>query len=122
MSTNYCTDFSEATFTQTVNFNEAYFYIKATFESSNFSHEPNFESSYLTCKEESNFSAHSNNIQLKVVELTDKSGNSYAQEIPVGSRLFDPKSWSSREEKYTYVSESARLLDKSSDSKEDKST
>lgn len=122
MSTNYCTDFSEATFTQTVNFNEAYFYIKATFESSNFSHEPNFESSYLTCKEESNFSAHSNNIQLKVVELTDKSGNSYAQEIPVGSRLFDPKSWSSREEKYAYVSESARLLDKSSDSKEDKST
>ena len=46
MSTNYCTDFSEATFTQTVNFNEAYFYIKATFESSNFSHEPNFESSF----------------------------------------------------------------------------
>lgn len=122
ISANYSADFSEAFFEQKVNFNEVYFYIKASFESSNFSIEPDFDSSYFTCKEESNFSTHSNNIQLEVAELTDKSGNSYTQEIPVGSRLFDPKSWSSREEKYTCVSEPARLLDKSSDSKEDKST
>lgn len=122
ISANYSADFSEAFFEQKVNFNEVYFYIKASFESSNFSIEPDFDSSYFTCKEESNFSTHSNNIQLEVAELTDKSGNIYTQEIPVGSRLFDPKSWSSREEKYTCVSEPARLLDKSSDSKEDKST
>lgn len=122
ISAKYSADFSAAFFEQKVNFNEVYFYIKATFESSNFSIEPDFDSSYFTCKEASNFSTHSNNIQLKIAELTDKSGNSYTQEIPVGSRLFDPKSWSSREEKYTCVSEPARLLDKSSDSKEDKST
>lgn len=122
ISANHSADFSEVFFEQKVNFNEVYFYIKASFESSNFSIEPDFDSSYFTCKEESNFSTHSNNIQLEVAELTDKSGNIYAQEIPVGSRLFDPKSWSSREEKYTCVSEPARLLDKSSDSKEDKST
>ena len=122
ISANYSADFSEAFFEQKVNFNEVYFYIKASFESSNFSIEPDFDSSYFTCKEESNFPTHSNNIQLEVAELTDKSGNIYTQEIPVGSRLFDPKSWSSREEKYTCVSEPARLLDKSSDSKEDKST
>ncbi|WP_279789795.1 pentapeptide repeat-containing protein [Rothia sp. RSM407] len=122
ISANHSADFSEVFFEQKVNFNEVYFYIKASFESSNFSIEPDFDSSYFTCKEESNFSTHSNNIQLEVAELTDKSGNIYTQEIPVGSRLFDPKSWSSREEKYTCVSEPARLLDKSSDSKEDKST
>lgn len=122
ISANHNADFSEVFFEQKVNFNEVYFYIKASFESSNFSIEPDFDSSYFTCKEESNFSTHSNNIQLEVAELTDKSGNIYTQEIPVGSRLFDPKSWSSREEKYTCVSEPARLLDKSSDSKEDKST
>ena len=122
ISANHSADFSEVFFEQKVNFNEVYFYIKASFESSNFSIEPDFDSSYFNCKEESNFSTHSNNIQLEVAELTDKSGNIYTQEIPVGSRLFDPKSWSSREEKYTCVSEPARLLDKSSDSKEDKST
>ena len=79
MSTNYYIDFSEAFFEQKVNFNEVYFYIKASFESSNFSIEPDFDSSYFTCKEESNFSTHSNNIQLEVAELTDKSGNSYTQ-------------------------------------------
>lgn len=113
MSTNYCTDFSEAIFTQTANFNEAYFYIKATFKSSNFSHEPYFDSSYFTCKEESDFSANSNNIQLKVENLIDKSENRYTQEIPVGAHLFDPKSWSSTEEKYTHVSNSENPLDES---------
>lgn len=120
MSTNYCTDFSEAIFTQTANFNEAYFYIKATFESSNFSHEPDFDSSYFTCKEESDFSAHSNNIQLKVENLIDKSENRCTQEIPVGAHLFDPKSWSSTEEKYTHASNSAKPIDESDAAEKDK--
>lgn len=120
MSTNYCTDFSEAFFEQTANFNKAYFYIKAIFELSNFSHEPDFESSYFTCKEESNFSAQSNNIQLKVAELTDKSDNKCTQEIPIGAQLFDPKSWSSTEEKYTHVSNSEKPLDESDEAKKDK--
>lgn len=117
MSTNYCTDFSEAFFEQTANFNKAYFYIKAIFELSNFSHEPDFDSSYFTCKEESNFSAQSNNIQLKVAELTDKSDNKCTQEIPIGAQLFDPKSWSSTEEKYTHVSNSEKPLDESDEAK-----
>nr|WP_294457911.1 pentapeptide repeat-containing protein [uncultured Rothia sp.] len=120
MSTNYCTDFSEAFFEQTANFNKAYFYIKAIFELSNFSHEPDFDSSYFTCKEESNFSAQSNNIQLKVAELTDKSDNKCTQEIPIGAQLFDPKSWSSTEEKYTHVSNSEKPLDESDEAKKDK--
>lgn len=120
MSTNYCTDFSEAFFEQTANFNKAYFYIKAIFELSNFSHEPDFDSSYFTCKEESNFSAQSNNIQLKVAELTDKSENKCTQEIPIGAQLFDPKSWSSTEEKYTHVSNSEKPLDESDEAKKDK--
>lgn len=120
MSTNYCTDFSEAFFEQTANFNKAYFYIKAIFELSNFSHEPDFDSSYFTCKEESNFSAQSNNIQLKVAELTDKSDNKCTQEIPIGAQLFDPKSWSSTEEKYTHVSNSEKPLDESNEAKKDK--
>ena len=120
MSTNYCTDFSEAFFEQTANFNKAYFYIKAIFELSNFSHEPDFDSSYFTCKEESNFSAQSNNIQLKVVELTDKSDNKCTQEIPIGAQLFDPKSWSSTEEKYTHVSNSEKPLDESDEAKKTK--
>lgn len=120
ISTNYCTDFSEAIFTQTANFNEAYFYIKATFESSNFSHEPDFDSSYFTCKEESDFSAHSNNIQLKVENLIDKSENRCTQEIPVGAHLFDPKSWSSTEEKYTHASNSAKPIDESDAAEKDK--
>ena len=120
ISTNYCTDFSEAFFEQTANFNKAYFYIKAIFELSNFSHEPDFDSSYFTCKEESNFSAQSNNIQLKVAELTDKSDNKCTQEIPIGAQLFDPKSWSSTEEKYTHVSNSEKPLDESDEAKKDK--
>lgn len=120
MSTNYCTDFSEAFFEQTANFNKAYFYIKAIFELSNFSHEPDFDSSYFTCKEESNFSAQSNNIQLKVAELTDKSDNKCTQEIPIGAQLFDPKSWSSTEEKYTHVSNSEKPLNESNEAKKDK--
>ena len=120
MSTNYCTDFSEAFFEQTANFNKAYFYIKAIFELSNFSHEPDFDSSYFTCKEESNFSAQSNNIQLKVAELTDKSDNKCTQEIPIGAQLFDPKSWSSTEEKYTHVSNSEKPLDESDEAKKTK--
>ena len=120
MSTNYCTDFSEAFFKQTANFNKAYFYIKAIFELSNFSHEPDFDSSYFTCKEKSNFSARSNNIQLKVAELTDKSDNKCTQEIPIGAQLFDPKSWSSTEEKYTHVSNSEKPLDESDEAKKDK--
>lgn len=120
MSTNYCTDFSEAFFEQTANFNKVYFYIKAIFELSNFSHEPDFDSSYFTCKEESNFSAQSNNIQLKVAELTDKSDNKCTQEIPIGAQLFDPKSWSSTEEKYTHVSNSEKPLDESDEAKKDK--
>lgn len=120
MSTNYCTDFSEAFFEQTANFNKAYFYIKAIFELSNFSHEPDFDSSYFTCKEESNFSSQSNNIQLKVAELTDKSDNKCTQEIPIGAQLFDPKSWSSTEEKYTHVSNSEKPLDESNEAKKDK--
>lgn len=108
ISANYSADFSKTFFEQKANFNEVYFYIKATFESSNFSTEPNFDSSYFTCKEDSNFSTHSNNIQLEVAELIDKSGNSCTQEIPIGSRLFDPKSWSSKEEKYTHVSDTSK--------------
>lgn len=120
VSTNYSADFSKTFFAQKVNFNEAYFYIKATFEFSKFLNEVNFNSSYFTCKEESNFSVHSNNIQLEVAELTDKSGNGCTQEIPVGSRLFDPKSWSSKEEKYTHVSNSARPIDESDEAEKDK--
>lgn len=112
ISANYSADFSKTFFEQKANFNEVYFYIKATFESSNFSTEPNFDSSYFTCKEDSNFSTHSNNIQLEVAELIDKSGNSCTQEIPIGSRLFDPKSWSSKEEKYTHVSDTSKPIGK----------
>ena len=112
ISANYSADFSKTFFEQKANFNEVYFYIKATFESSTFSTEPNFDSSYFTCKEDSNFSTHSNNIQLEVAELIDKSGNSCTQEIPIGSRLFDPKSWSSKEEKYTHVSDTSKPIGK----------
>lgn len=112
-------DFSGTIFKEEVNFDKVYFYERASFEESNFIHKPNFDSSFFTCKEQSKFSTLSKNIQLGAVEMVDKSGVNCTLEIPIGSYLFDPQSWNSKEEKYTHTSKSDNVIKSSIKSPEE---
>lgn len=117
-------DFSYTNFETNANFNGLQSTGSAIFQLSKIPYDTDFSDSYFpyNCEHIWNFIQRKDKPGVKYgsADLILPNNEVITKDLPVGSRLFDPDSWDEENKKYTRVSGSAKPLDISNDSKEEK--
>ena len=117
-------DFSYTNFETSANFNGLQSTGSAIFQLSKIPYDTDFSDSYFpyNCEHIWNFIQRKDKPGVKYgsADLILPNNEVITKDLPVGARLFDPDSWDEENKKYTRVSGSAKPLDKSNDSKEEK--